>query len=240
MKRFAYFFVAAIFTLFCLVFFTWNYLPYWVSNSLSNKMGVPVSIAHFNFTPRAIDVYKTTIGNPKGYVLSNALTVDSLEAKTPLSRFFKDTIVLDEVKLSDVYLGLEFDSMLNSRGNWSVIMNNLSASLNSESSKGSKNLLIKSLIIKNLQIDLIFKNDNKGIRHLKPIPLMAFNNISGEGGPLIDQLTNIVISEILKEVFSINNLKNMLNGILRPSSQGISPLYNSLKSLFSQETEFNP
>jgi hypothetical protein len=199
-------------------------------------MGVAVFIDRFKFTPRSVAVDRTVIGNPTDSILANALKIEALEAEAPLSRFFKRSIVLDAVNLSDVYLGLEFDSMLNSHGNWSVIMKNLTSSLKSEPSKKSKSLLIKHLTIKDLQIDLVFKQDNKGVRHLKPIALMEFKNVSGEGGALIDQFTNIVMGEILKEVFSMNNLKDMLNGILKPSNQNLSPLYNSIKSLFSQET----
>lgn len=240
MRKITYFLIPTVVLMFCLVFFTWNYLPDWVAESLSKKMKVAVSIARFNFTPTSATVYQTTIGNPRGSTLPKALQVARLKAKAPLSRLFKQAIILDEVTLSDVYLGLEFDSMLSSQGNWSVIMNNLSSSLSNSSQKQSNSLLIKYLAIENLKIDLVFKNDNKGVRHLKPIALMKFKNVSGEGGAVIDQLTNIVMGEILKEVFNVNNLKNMLNGILKPSNPGLSPLYNSMKSFFSQEIEFKP
>ncbi len=240
MRKITYFLIPILIVMCCLLFFTWNYLPQWAADSLSQKMKVPVSIDRFNLTFTSANVYRTIIGNPIGSILPKALQVEMLQAKAPLLRFFKEAIILDEVKLSDVYLGLEFDSMLSSQGNWSIIMNNLNSSLNNKPSQGSDRLLIKHLTIENLQIDLLFKNNNKGIRHLKPIALMEFKNVRGEGGAVIDQLTNIVMGEILKEVFSINNLKNMLNGILKPSTPGLSPLYNSMKSFFSQEIEFKP
>lgn len=231
MHKLGYFFIGIFIILFTTVFFGWNYIPYWISNALSQKMGVSVTIGHLNLKPNTTTIRKLIVGNPKGFNLKNALKIEEIQANAPFSSFFYDHIVIDKMLLSNLYLGLEFESATDTTGNWTVIMNNLQSSLgnSTSSSKEEKTFLIKLLAVDNIRISLFFKKGSAKVKHLKPIAHMEFKNVSSEGDFPMGQLTNVIMSEILKEIFIEQGLKNMLQDTIK-SPQDV---YDSIKSLFS-------
>jgi hypothetical protein len=241
MKIFWSILIGIIIIISVLVFFSWKYLPSWISDDLSQKAKVPVSITRLTLTPNNIGVYGLKVKNPKEFRLAYALKVKKIQSKAPLRSYFHDNVIIDQLDLNTVYLGLEFESPVNSKGNWTAIMNNLRGSLREDSSKeeksSQKKVLIKKLIIRNLDIDLLFKTGKKDIKRLKPIPYMEFKNVSSEGGMPTSQIMNLIMSEVLKEVFSKENLMNMLKGTLDSPGRGGAEVFNSLKSLFSQLEE---
>lgn len=232
MRKFVYFFICVVIILFAAAFFGWNYLPYWISSTLSQKMGVSVSVNHLHITPNTATIHNLDIGNPTGFTLDKALQIKKIQTNAPASSFFYDHIVVDEVLLSNLYLGLEFESVTDTRGNWTIIMNNLRSSLRDpdQSSKEGKTFLIKKLTIRNIKIDLVFKKNDGKVIHLKPIPYMEFKNVSSEGPRSIGQLINVVMTGLLKEVFLEQHLKDMLHDVIKSPGKGV---YNSIKSLFS-------
>lgn len=224
--------ISLVIIVFAAGFFVWNYFPNWAANTLTDRLGVSVSIGHVNFTPNSIGIYYLSVGNPPGSVQSKALKVQKIKTEAPLTRFLEKSIVVDKMTLSNLYLDLEFQTATDTRGNWTEIMNNLSKSLGSPS-KESKELLIKKLVVENLTIDLVFKQGDGRVRRLKPIPRMEFNNVSSSGDFPMGQLTNLILSEMLKEVFREENLKNMLEQVLQTPGRGANSFYNSIKQLFS-------
>lgn len=216
--------------------FAWNMVPTWISHKLSDSMKVSVSIQDINLGTSSLEVNKINIGNPPKSVLDTALKVKTLTVEAPITHFFDDKIVIDEIRLDDVYIGLEFDSPRSKNGNWSEIMQNLKESNNQEkeksASKGeSTSVLIKKLIITDLKIDLAYRTGGKGVRSLRPIDRLELDNISSEGGLPTSQITDIIMSEMLKNVFSKEGLQNMLENVV-PGGDGGSPL-ETLKGLFS-------
>lgn len=239
MRKLGYFFIAIIIILCGGIFFGWSYLPSWISNTLSEKMGVSVSIGHLNLTPNTATANNLNIENPAGSTLNKALQIKKIEAKAPISSFFYKHIVIDELLLSNLYLGLEFESATDTSGNWTVIINNLRDSLRKDSTPSEKqrSFLIKELIVYNTQIDLVFRKDDGKIRHLKPIPIMKFKNVSSEGPLPAGQLLNMVMTEILKKVFIEEHLKDMLKDAIQNPGKGV---YKSIKSLFSVDNTIKP
>jgi hypothetical protein len=231
MKKLAYCLITLIICCCALVFFGKNYLPGWISTKLSEKMGVPVWMNRISITPHTTQIHSFKISNPSGFILDTALQARSIEAQAPVYTFFKEHVVVDLVTVSDLYVGLEFASATNTTGNWTIIVNNLQNALNQSNVDTGKTFLIKLLSVNNIKIDLIFiKNDGK-IRHLKPISHMQFRNVSSNGPFPMEQLTKIIMSEVLKKIFLENNLKNMLQDAFQNPAQGV------LKSLFSLEEE---
>ena len=231
MKKLVYCFIALIICLFVLVFVGKNYLPGWISTTLSQKMGVRVWINRISATPRTTQIHFLTISNPSGFILDTALKARLIEAKAPIYAFLNQHVVIDLVTVSDLYLGLEFVSETNTTGNWTVIVNNLQNSLSQSNVDTGKTFLIKLLSVNNINIDLVFRKNDGKIRHLKPISHMEFRNISSDGPFPMEQLTKIVMSEVLKKIFLENNLKNMLQDAFQNPAQGV------LRSLFSLEEE---
>jgi hypothetical protein len=217
---------------FVAVFFGWNYLPYWISSDLSKKMGVDVSISYINLGPRKIGVFNISVDNPSGYTLKQALDVKKLVSRASITTYLKESVVIDQITLSNAYLGLEIKSPTDQTSNWTQIMNQLKTSLASNS-EDNKNILIKSLVVENLNIDLVIKSSSNKVKRIKPIKRLEFKNISSQGAFPSSQLTQIIMKEVLKEVFSPENFGNMLKQTLDNPIEGSQDIMNSIKSLFS-------
>ncbi|MCB1106836.1 MAG: AsmA family protein [Chlamydiia bacterium] len=220
------------------VILVWNMLPTIVSHKLSKQAGVSVSIGDIKLNPSMLHVDTIRVGNPPEYQKTpRALSVSALTANVPLTRFFDDNIVIDEMTMDDVYVGLEFDSPKSKNGNWTTIMNNISRSADSEKEKAKKSgkttkVLIKRLVITDLQIELAYKTGGKANRKLRPIDRIELTNISSEGGIPTSQIMNIVMQETLRSIFSREGLQNMLEGVLNPNQSG-KGVMDTLKGLFS-------
>ena len=219
----------------------WNTLPSWVSKALSKRAEVPVSIGSIHLLSPGVAVKRIQVGNPPNSILPYALQVATLQVNTPLTRFFDDRIVIDLMTLNDVYLGLEFESQGSTNGNWSTIMRNLKQSTGKEKATAQEkgkttSVLIKKLIITNLNIDLVYQRGDRRVRKLKPIKRIELNNISSEGGIPTAQIMDIIMSEMLRNVFSKEGLQNMLDGVLSPGGKADS-IQGSLKGLFSKRIE---
>ncbi len=216
----------------------WNMLPTIVSHKLSKQAGVSVTIGGIQVSPSTVRVDSIRVGNPSEYKkTSRALSVKELGINVPLTRFFDDNIVIDEMTIDDVYVGLEFDSPKSKNGNWTIIMDNISKSASDEKDKAKKagkstSVLIKKLIITDLKIELAYKTGGKLTQKLRPIGWIELTNISSEGGIPTSQIMNIVMQETLRNIFSTEGLQNMLEGVLDPSGSG-EGVMDSIKGLFS-------
>jgi len=232
--------IFGIIVVLCLVaVLVWNMLPTIVSHKLSKTAGVSVSIADIRFSSSMIGIDRINVGNPKGYAKTpRALSIDTFTADIPLTRFFDDNIVINEMLLDDVYIGLEFDAPKSKNGNWTTIMNNVSKNTASEQkeakNKGkSTSVLIKKLVITNLQIELAYKTGGQANRKLRPIERIELTNISSEGGIPTNQIMNIVMQETLRNIFSKEGLQNMLENVINPGDSG-GGVMDTLKGLFSE------
>jgi len=216
----------------------WNMLPTIISHKLSKEAGVSVTIGDIQVSPSSVRVDSIRVGNPPEYKKTpRALSVDELGINVPLTRFFDDNIVIDEMTMDDVYVGLEFASSRSKNGNWTTIMNNMSKSTSDEKAKAKKSgkstsVLIKKLIITDLKIELAYKTGGKANQKLRPIDRIELTNISSEGGIPTSQIMNIVMQETLRNIFSKEGLQNMLEGVLDPSDSG-GGVMDSIKGLFS-------
>lgn len=216
----------------------WNMLPTIVSYKLSKYAGVSVTISDIRISPDHLKVDGIRVGNPSGYSKTpRALSVDDLYASVPITRFLDDRIVIDEMTMDDVYIGLEFDSPNSKSGNWTTIMNNMSKFTSADKEEAKKkgkttSVLIKRLVITDLQIELAYKTGGKTNKKLRPIDRIELTNISSEGGIPTAQIMNIIMQETLRNIFSKEGLQNMLEGILNPSDSD-GGVMNTLKGLFS-------
>lgn len=215
----------------------WNLVPSFVSHRLSKEAGVSVTISDLDISPKQIKVEGIRVGNPKGYSKTpRAMSCNLLSLSIPLTEFFKKDIVIENMTLDDVYIGLEFDSPKSTQGNWTVIMNNVSQSTKKEQDKAKSKgkgttVLIKKLIITDLQIELAYKTGGKANQTLRPIDRIELTNVSSEGGIPTSQIMNIVMQETLRNIFSKEGLQNMLEGVINPN--GSEGIMNSIKGLFS-------
>ncbi|NGX37720.1 MAG: hypothetical protein K1000chlam2_00882 [Chlamydiae bacterium] len=236
-------FIIIIVALIVLFFLGWSRIPDMLANNLSKKLGVTVSIDSMDLRPSRIDINQIEIGNIKGYSLPKSFSAKQIEIHAPLTTYLTDHIVIEEVDVEDIYLGLEFDSPTSTDGNWTKIMKNYeqSADLNKE---GGKTVLIKKLVFTNIRTELLFKGDGGSIRKLPVIKRIELTNISSEGGFPTDQLMSSILGQMLKEVFTQQNLNNMIKGILFDSpgkavDKALKPFEGIFNAVPIEENEYS-
>ncbi|HSX12789.1 MAG TPA: hypothetical protein VLF61_04785, partial [Rhabdochlamydiaceae bacterium] len=178
--------------------------------------------------------------NPSDYnSLPKAFSADTIKISAPLTQYLKKNIVIEEVHIDGIYLGLEFDSISGTNGNWTMIMSNFAHAKEQEKKEkaGQKTVLIKKLVFTNISTYLVFTKEKIGIKRLPKIDRMEFHNVSSEGGFPTDQLLNSVLGQMLRSVFEKENLKNMLKDILDNPQDTIENTIKLFKGLFLRKEE---
>ena len=221
------------------LFLGWSRIPDMVANHLSKKMKVPVGIEAIHFTTDSIKIDQLEIGSPKGYTLQKAFSSDTLLVKAPLTHYFQDQIVIDEIKIDQIYLAIEFERPGSSKGNWTTIMQNYknatthsppsSQATSSKTNKPGKSVLIKRLLLTNINVDLAYKEGGVPLKHLKPISQLEFTNITSQKGIPSEQITQLILEQALRSIFDQENLQNMIEGFMQSPQQGVQNLLSPLK-----------
>jgi len=223
-------------------FIFWSRVPDMLANNLSKKMGVSVAIDSMGLGWGKIDMKKIEIGNLPHSILAKAFSCREIDVNAPFTHYLNKHIVIDEIDLNDVYLGLEFDSATGTKGNWTRIMSNIQSTTAVGQAKKKKeeaaerSVLIHRIVLTNINVDVVYKKDGGKVKRLPTIPRMELTEISSEGGVPMDQITNSVLGEMLKQVFIKENLKNMMQELMNqpgPLQQYLSPF----KNLFGEAEE---
>jgi hypothetical protein len=224
-----------------LFFFGMSRAPDIIANNVSKKLGVPTSIGSFRFSSSEIELGDVTIGNPSGYSLPKAFSAREMEFEAPVSTYFSNDIKIDEIEVSDIYLGLEFDSAENADGNWTTIFKNLKEHSRLDE-KGGKKVFIKRLVFNNIQTELLFRSEGGAPRKLPLIRQIVLTNISTEGGFPTDQVMATVLGQMLKQVFLEHNLNNMIRELFLDSpgkavDKVLKPFEGFFNTNFIEENE---
>ncbi len=230
-----------------IVFFVyWGRVPDTLAKTLSQKLGVKVTIASMGITPTSVSVKQIEIGNPPKSILPKAFSCERIEVDAPLTRYLSDNIVIDEISLDKVYLGLEFKNAKGTDGNWSVIMANMKANTPASTAPKEKQraVLIHKLVLTNIDTDVVYQDGNGKVKHLPTIDRIELTDISSEGGFPVDQLMNSVLGQMLKQVFIKQNMQNMMQDFLNnpPGGGQVDKYLQPFKRFFpmkdnSQETD---
>jgi hypothetical protein len=201
------------------LYLLWNTVPTRISKTLSEALKTTVFIGNARFSPNVINFDKISINSIKNSKLPQAFTCENLGLHNFFTNYFHSDIEIDLIELNDVYLGLEFDSPNSATGNWSRLMDNLQNSTTNRTSKSSKSVTIKKLVIKNIKCQIVYLDRNSKPIDLKTIPYLEFTDISSSEGFPIEQLSNSVLGKMLKKVFVDQNLKDMLGDWTQPKQQ---------------------
>ena len=239
MARFLKCFVGLLVVLFILLIIGWNMLPGMVSSKLSERAKVAISIRDIGLSPWSISINRLKVANPSGSILPEALKISNIDINVPMTHFFHKEIVIPTMTLDQVYLALEFDSPKSTNGNWTTIMGNLTSDNGGPSSSkkddSDRSVLIKHLVLTNVEVDLAYKSTEK-VQRLAPISRIDLYDISSTGGIPSAQIMNIVMEQILRNVFSKENLRNMLQDVLTPGSKS-NQFLDRLKDLFDRGSQ---
>lgn len=215
MKLLRIFFILAIVAIVGL-FFVWKKAPDIIASNLSEKMKVEVKIGDIALSTDTVSVKKIEIGNPKGSKLPVAFSTDSIEVRAPLVHYIDDAIVIDAIEINNIYMSLEFTSPTATEGNWPTIIDNLKKSSPPEEpkaqkeEKNGKSVLIKKLILTDINVDLIYTLTGGEVQKLKTIPRLEFDNVSSESGISLDQIITLILQQTLESVLKEQSLGNIL------------------------------
>lgn len=210
-------------------------LPDMIAGKLHKTLQVAVEIGDIDFSLANIKIDNLEISNPRDFKLEHAFTTQTINVQAPLLKYLSKDIVIEEINLNNVYLGFEFESPQGTKGNWTAILQNAQRS-QEQSSKtlSDKSVLIKRLVLNNINADLLYQSDGK-VRHLPVIPQIVLVNISSKGGNLMDQLMNTALGEMLKEIFVKENLKEIMNQVFEkiPGTDQVQKALKPIKGLFN-------
>lgn len=233
MARFLKYFVGCLVVLFILLIIGWNILPGMVSSKLTERAKVAITIRDISLSPWSISINRLKVANPSGSILPEALKISDIDINVPMTHFFHKEIVIPTMTLDKVYLALEFDSPKSKNGNWTTIMSNLNSDHKESKGESDRSVLIKHLVLTNVEVDLAYKSTGE-TRRLKPISRIDLYDISSSGGIPSAQIMNIVMEQVLRNVFTKDNLRNMLQDVLTPGSDS-NQFLDKLKDLFERE-----
>lgn len=230
-------------------FIGWSRVPDILANNLSKKLKVSVEIQDMSLGWGKIEIDKVAIGNPPGAILSKAFSCNSIDVLAPLTNYLDQQVIIDQIDINDVYLGLEFDSASGTQGNWTRIMGNLESSTGqepagtkkkkgkkAETSGSERSVLIRRLILTNINVDVVYRKEGGKIQRLKTIDRIELTNVSSEGGLPMDQVMNSVLGQMLKSVFEKQNLQNMLQNLLQQQG-GVQKYLEPFKGFFNTHVE---
>ncbi|MDR2539781.1 MAG: AsmA family protein [Chlamydiales bacterium] len=204
-------------------------LPDIVSNHLSKKMNVPVQIDDIHLNWNRIDMDKVTIGNPSGSVLPKSFSCDRLFSLAPFTNYLKRHVIIDQIKIDNVYLGLEFKSPLSTDGNWSKIIDQMRSS----STSTFRTVFIRKLILTNIDVDLVYISEGNSAKRLRHIDRIELNDVNSEEGIPTNQITSLVIQEMIKQVLLEQNLQNLIKDVIKNPEKNIKKILNPFKKIFN-------
>ena len=222
--------VVVVLALIIFAFIAKSRLPDIVSNNLSKKIHVPVQIDDIHLTWDKVDIDKITIGNPTGSILPKAFSCEQLISLAPFTNYLKRHVVIEQIEIDSVYLGLEFKAPLNTEGNWSKIMDQINRSSPTSS---SRTILIRKLILTNIDVDLVYRSQDNTVKRLRHIDRIELNDVSSEEGIPANQITSLVIKEMIKSILLEQNLQNLIQDVIQSPQQGIKKILNPFKKIFN-------
>ena len=239
MKKFLRYIIGGVIAFVCIViaglFLLSSLAPDFIATGLSKNLKVPVTIANMSFSLNKITVDHLDVANLPNDRLKKALSVKTICSKCNLFNYLKNTINIEQITLDDIYIGLEFDSSKSAEGNWTVLMSNLESATASAPKESSKSVIIKELVLTNIQVDVVYKSSNGAVKKLKPIPKIVLHDINSSQGFPSDQIMQSVLGQMLKSVFVDENLKNMFEDLLvNPPKSAVDAVLQPFKGLFGQ------
>ncbi len=179
-----------------------------LASIISHKTNNPISIDKVDFHKEGITIKRLQIGNPKGTRFPTALSIDTIDIKTPYKNYLKNPIYIDKIHLKDVYINIQIDNKAQTKGNWQTIIANMHQDQKTFFSI-ERETTIKKLLLTNIHIVIIL-SDGK-LHELSPIKQFQFDNVTTEKGIPIHEISEIIVQKMMHSIFIQHGIKNLLN-----------------------------
>ncbi len=198
-------------TLLGVIVFLWLIKAEIVSFYLHHKIRVPISIGWLNTTFSHAIFRDFRIHNPKDFHHSSALYVRDLKMFYRFSELFKDPLVIDEIRMKDVFLDIELLNQSGSENNWTEISRQM------KPSKENKGVVLRKLILDGLTVEISGPSLIGG-RVRKEVDHLEFDHMNSQKGFPTEQLIHKIfggagVEEYIENAF---NPGELIEGVINP------------------------
>lgn len=208
MKRLVGLIVILVILVFGSGFLLYYLLPDMAARILTEKLNVPTRVKSISIGKEETVIHGFVMKNPKGSTIQNALAVNSIVIRSPISHYFGNPIVLDELLLSNVFISIELSRNNKIPCNWDFITQNMHGEKPHWYSVTRKGL-IKKMVLTNVVIEV--KQFGKKPLKLSPVPVIEFNNIDVDEGIPTSEFSKIIVSKMMGSIFSISSLRAVIS-----------------------------
>ncbi|MGR3973249.1 MAG: hypothetical protein QRY72_01535 [Candidatus Rhabdochlamydia sp.] len=209
----------------------WFQAPRLLEKILSSKFKTQVEIHHIHLSYNCFSLRGFKLHNPPGYHLPLAFACEQALFKIPFTHLMKRTIVFEEIVLDQVYLGLEFNSISSTEGNWVTLLENLHDQTKA-AALPSRSIVIKQMTLNDIRPEIYYQKESK-MKPLKPIPQITLNGLGSQEGDLSDQLLSSTLGQTVKQIFIQENLKGAVESLLQTPTKALKGTLAPLKNFFS-------
>ena len=178
-------------------------------SGLESYFKVPIEIASLQLAPHWIIIDALLVGNPPPIHTPHfAMKLRKGTLQAPLSTYFATDVHIHEIILHDLHLSLVYTDPNNEVGNWSIIGSKVVSS--DEDSEKPGSLTIDRLILRGFSVTL--KNYGEDRKDLPPIEHdIVIDNISSKRGVLMEQISTVVINEMMSQLGLLYGIANMFS-----------------------------
>jgi len=178
-----------------------------LDSSLSRTFAVPVRVSSFNFSQKNIAVENLEIYNIPKSAVDKAMSIGSVEIKTPLHRFLQVNTIIDEITLNNVEVNVEFYDEKQTDMNWDYILAASSIASSSPVDSDAAVVLIRTLKITNLTVTVRTPNEKPKVYHIPQT--VTYKNLNSRRGIPTTVIADMIVRITLMEVFSIGGLARL-------------------------------
>jgi len=172
------------------------------ARKISKTTQTPVTINAIDFHQKAFTIKNLVVGNPEEAYIPTAFRAEVVDVETSYKEFFKDSVSIDQIKMDNVYIDIEFYTEDKMKGNWQELIDNMA--MTKEASSSKRHTLIRKLILTNVHVTLIL-SDGK-IHRLSPIPQLEFDDVSSEEGIPLKKVSEIIARKMVYSILSEEGL----------------------------------
>ncbi len=178
---------------------------------LSKHLGVPVAIQALDISLQGAELLQIWVGNPPDSRARTAFSAASVHVETPTSQILADPLIVNEIIISDIFLGVEYYNKKKSKSNWATILGKKSLR------KPSRDYLIRTLRFNRMIVEVVQAD---GTMKRYTLPEMEFHNISSETGFPVGEIEKAIFQQVLQGLIQQLNLNQIFNGVI-PLPKGL-------------------
>jgi hypothetical protein len=82
-------------------------------------------------------------------------------------------------------------------------------------------------------VDLVYLSEGNAVKRLRHIDRIELKDVSSEAGIPANQITSLVLQEMIKNVLLQQNLQNLIQDVIQSPEKGIKKILSPLKKLFN-------